>query len=460
MSDVKTVVADIEQAFDSSRYPAEFLEKYDQLECLAAGHGTETFLVKSKRREQLYVAKCYDKNLYDVVHENHILKSLSHSGLPVFADEFESDGLICIVREYIDGQPLHRYIAEHCPDSKEIIDICTQLCDILIYLHGQPAPVIHRDIKPQNVIVQSNGQVVLIDFDIARIYNREAETDTRFLGTRAYAPPEQYGFSQTDSRADIYAFGILLRYILTGSERENPNIRVYKPLERVIKKCTAFSPKERFPNAAAVKKALVKATPAAQRRKHILYVACGLAIAALCIFGGLKWWQYDHREIFTDDHTPAFVLVPSQMEDAVKYLNDEHHTDYFKIDGIANMGYMRQMLVDVYGYSQEYAFAMPPEEQKWPEENENNFYPWGLPDTEYVPRDIVVYTIVKVLWPDVVTDYSGLKDDNGEYPGVRVALAFAEKHGILKGANRPDDLTYGDIAYIIANAEKYYDRSK
>ncbi|MDD2189829.1 MAG: serine/threonine-protein kinase [Eubacteriales bacterium] len=462
MTDIKTSIDDFLTSFDDSRYPADFLSNFDMMECLANHNGTETFIVQEKGTDKKYIAKCFDKRSYKLsMAESKILHGIKHKAIPAFIREYENDELLCVIREYIEGLPLSRYQEERQPDYQTVIQIGIQLCDILAYLHNQSPPIIHRDIKPQNVIIADNGRVWLIDFDIARVYDTEANTDTQYFGTKEYAPPEQYGFTQTDCRTDIYSFGVLLRFLVTGSAKENPNIRYYRPLEKIIRKCTAFSPKERYASAEFVKNALRRANPKVQRCKHILIGACGVAIVALCIFGGVKWWQYETREVFTADHTPVFVLTEEQMTDAVNYLNEKYNTDYFKAsDDIANMGYMRQMLVDIYGYSSEYAFAMPPEEQQWPEENDNNFYPWGLPETEYVAQDIVVYTIVKILWPDVITDYSSLKDDNGEFPGIRVAVAFAEENGILDGAKRPDDLTYGDVAFIIANAEKYYDKTR
>jgi serine/threonine protein kinase len=215
MKNIKAAVADIMNSFDDT-YPAGFLEKYDQMECLASNRGTETFLVRQKGSEQLYVAKCYNKDLYSTVHESSILKSLKHSGLPAFEDEFQNDNALCIVREYIAGEPLDKYILENTLTQREITDICVQLCDILIYLHWQENPIIHRDIKPQNIIVKPDGKISLIDFDIARVYHRDTKRDTQFFGTREYAPPEQYGFSQTDARTDIYAIGIVLGWLLTG----------------------------------------------------------------------------------------------------------------------------------------------------------------------------------------------------------------------------------------------------
>lgn len=265
MNDIEAAITNIINTFDSLEYPLDFLKKYVQLECLACGHGTETFLIKQKNSEQLYVAKCYDKTFYPFVHESDILKSLSHSGLPEFVDEFHNDRMICIVREYITGESLDQYIIEKSLTKKEVIEICVQLCDILIYLHGQQNPVIHRDIKPQNIIVKPDGKINLIDFDISRVYHTDAKTDTQFLGTREFAPPEQYGFSQTDCRTDIYSLGVVMGWLLTG---ETSTKEVLGKMDRdrianVYKKCTAFSPENRFVSAAKLKAALIH-----EDRKH------------------------------------------------------------------------------------------------------------------------------------------------------------------------------------------------
>jgi predicted Ser/Thr protein kinase len=460
MNDVKAAVSDIENAFDASHFPTGFLEQYDQVECLAASHGTETFLVRQKDGEKLFVAKCYDKNIYSFVHESNILKGLNHNGLPAFTDEFQDDSTVCIVREYVEGKPLNQYIAERHPSNQEIIAIATALCDILIYLHGQQSPVIHRDIKPQNVIMKDDGQVVLIDFDIARVYNSESETDTQFFGTREYAPPEQYGFSQTDSRTDIYSFGILLRYMLTGIERENANVRIYKPLARIIKKCTAFAPKERFTSAAAVKKALLTANPKAQRKRKTLIALCSAAVIALCIFGGVKWYQYVTFDPFTEGSIPAVMTDAERVSDAVSYMKDKYGTDLFSdTESYADIGFVKTVLTDVYGYDSDYVHALPTEEGP-PQESDKNFLPWGMGDEQYVARDVMVYVAVKIYWVDKVSDYSSLKDDNGYYPGIRVAVAFAEETGILTGVGRPEDITKGEVAILLANADRVYEATK
>lgn len=459
MSDVKSLIKDIMKSFDDSAYPSGFLAKYHQLECLANSHGTETFLVKSRDSEELFVAKCYDKKLYTLVNESNILKSLKHSGLPEFADEFQNDNMVCIVREYIEGQPLSRYISENTINHKVIINISLQLCDILNYLHGREKPVIHRDIKPQNIIIKDDGKIVLIDFDISRVYNSDAENDTQFFGTKEYAPPEQYGFSQTDCRTDIYSFGVLLRFMLTGSEKENPNIHVYKPLERIIKKCTSFAPGERFKNADRLKKSLLAADPRTQRIRKFIIAVYSAAAVILVLLGGITLYRHITFDPFADGIIPAVLTDSERIEDAVSYMKNKYNTNLFNdTEANADIGFVKTVLTDVYGYDKEYVHAKP--EEGVPHESEKNFLPWGMGDEQYVDRDIMVYVAVKIYWVDKVSDYSSLKDDNGYYPGVRVAVAFAEKTGILSGVGRPQDITRGEAAILLANADRVYNTKK
>ena len=316
MRDVKTAAANILNAFDNSEYPAGFLKKYTQMECLACSHGAETFLVNSRNAGQLYVAKCYDKNFYSSVHESNILKNLHHSGLPAFKEEFRNDKMICIVREYIPGKPLDQYIMENSPTKEEIIDICAQLCDILIYLHGQEEPVIHRDIKPQNIIMKPDGTVSLIDFDISRIYHTDAKTDTQFFGTREYAPPEQYGFSQTDCRTDIYSLGVVMGWLLTGETDAGEVVRKlgHDRLVSVYRKCTAFSPENRFVSAEKLKSALIHAD--GKRKKAVLAWTAAVLSCLIFLFAGFFIGRYtDFLPTVLESHV---TFTEPMIEQAVR----------------------------------------------------------------------------------------------------------------------------------------------
>ncbi|MEN6314150.1 MAG: serine/threonine-protein kinase [Clostridiaceae bacterium] len=454
----ETIADEFLKVFDESRFPRDFLQMYEPMECMAHNQMGETLLVRDRQTGSFFVAKCYaDQSLFSSRTESELLKDLHHEGLPAFIGEYQNEAVLCVVREYAEGLPLDKYVRNGSLSEQQIISIGVQLCDILAHLHGHMPPIIHRDIKPQNIIIDQNGKVKLIDFGISRVYNKEAKADTVFFGTQEFSPPEQYGFSQTDCRSDIFSLGVVLLWMLTGEtgvEAARDKVR-NKRLYHVVRKCTAFAPKDRYAGAEAVKRALLRSRPVALKRDRILSAVAGVLAVALCVTGGVMWHNYNSREIFTEDHIPAYITSKDLVEESVEYLNEKYATDLFAAsDEITNMGYVRKLLAEVFGYDKEYAYAMPPEDSPYPHESESNFFPWGLPETESVPKDVMTYTAVKIFWPDVITDYSSLKDDNGVYPGVRVATTFAEEHGILNGINRPAHLTYGDIAAILANADK------
>ncbi len=297
-----------------SVYPPALWEGYSLIECLGAGHGTETFLVREKVSGQSYVAKCYDRSVYPLVQESSILKALRHDGIPEFCGEYQDDRMICVVRQYVEGMPLDRYMAYSAASKEKIIELCAGLLDILTYLHSLEKPVIHRDLKPQNIIVKPGGGLALIDFDIAREYREASDTDTRFLGTRPYAPPEQYGFSQTDCRTDLYAFGVLLRWMLTGETDARLAKAGDKRLDAVIRRCTAFSPEDRFASAAKVKLALLNID--GRRRRAAARAFAVFATVLICLCAGFAAGRY--TGLFAVPAGGAVRFQEPLMEQAVR----------------------------------------------------------------------------------------------------------------------------------------------
>ncbi len=445
----------IQDAYDESHYPSEFASEYSMMECLAERNGVDTFLVQNHAGDS-FVAKCYDKSIWSVT--DGILDGVSHPGLPKQLAAFENQDMLVTVREYIKGTPLDRYMKENELTEKEIIRICARLCDILACLHHRDEPIIHRDIKPQNIIVRPDESIVLIDFDIARVYRDGNDMDTRIFGTLAYAPPEQFGFSQTDCRTDIYSLGVLLRYLLTGSTKENKNVKVYRPLAKIISKCTGFAPKERFSDVTQVKKALLQANPKSQRLRAAAIAVCALTAAALLTFGGVKAYQAITYTPFTADAIPAVLSDEERIADAVSYMKVKYVTNMFDAtDDVASVGLLRRAMIELYGLERDYVYGVNTE---IPNESDEFFMPWNWADGQTVDRDVMVYATVKVHDPAIVADWSSLKDDNGYYPGLRVAVAFAEETGIVTGANRPKDITVGEMALILANADRVFEAAE
>lgn len=278
MNSNKRIIEDIEDTFNAIGYPSDFLDAYDQLECLASTNGRETFLVRNKIDGFLAVAKCFDKEIYSFALKQDVLIHLDYPGIPKIFACYENEKMSCVVREYIDGVSLDEYIHNNELSEKEKINICIKLADILVYLHSQKKPIIHRDIKPGNVIVKANGDVALIDFDIARTIKEDSEVDTVFFGTKGFAPPEQYGFEQTSQRADIYAFGVLMRFLFTGSVVKNDEAIINKRIKHIINKCTAFSPRDRYANMMLVKEELL-----GKKLKKTIILSTLLMILFVCL---------------------------------------------------------------------------------------------------------------------------------------------------------------------------------
>jgi serine/threonine protein kinase len=153
--------------------------------------------------------------------EAHMLSALSHPNLPRIQNSFSENGRAYLVMDYIEGKTLHQLIKEaqgRPLPVAQVIHYALQLCDVLGYLHQQRPPIIFRDVKPSNIMVQPDGHVFLIDFGIARFFKEEQALDTVFLGSPGYAPPEQHGLAQTNPRSDIYGLGATMHYCLTGRD--------------------------------------------------------------------------------------------------------------------------------------------------------------------------------------------------------------------------------------------------
>ena len=297
------LTAEFLSGFDNSRYPAAFSDRYETLECLSCGQSCETLLVRDKDSGKFFVAKCYEKEgLLFSLTEPEEFRRLSHPGLPAFEGEFYSASMRCVLREYISGQTLCQAKRGGSFPPEEVRSVGIELCGILRYLHSRTPPIIHRDIKPQNVIVRRDGSLALIDFGISRLYSEGARTDTIFCGTQDFSPPEQYGFLQTDCRSDIYSLGILLSWMLSG--KAEPLSAPKTPLERVIAKCTEFAPDKRFHNVSTVEKALRDTAPAVIKRIRAGLIAF-LILGAL-LFTGV-WLSGNASDISESGFTQPLI---------------------------------------------------------------------------------------------------------------------------------------------------------
>ncbi len=295
-------------------FPAALLTDYIPLELLSENELGQTFLLQQKDGVDFVIARLCDTESAHA--EAAILARLSHKGIPALLSEFEADGRTYLIREYVPGVPLSEYAVQPLAEAQAVkIGLC--LCELLAYIHSQKPPVIHRDLKPSNILIdRSTGKVSLIDFGIARSFSADAAGDTVLAGTRRFAPPEQYGFGQTDSRADIYALGVVLCWLLTGNtsvqDLHIPNRR----LARVIRKCAAFAPKDRYRSARALWRALA-ATDGKKQRKLLRAIAFLLALIAVGT-GGFALGRFTEVRPVIFYGTPYAVFSEPLVEQAVR----------------------------------------------------------------------------------------------------------------------------------------------
>lgn len=195
----------------------------------------------------------YQKDLISIYKQ---LEQIHHPNLPVIYKAVYYKGDTYVLEEYIDGKSLRELLMERIKESEEGVDyffteeevvaIINQLCQALSMLHDQDPPLIHRDIKPENIMVKPDNSIKLIDFDIARVYQVEKDNDTRVMGTREYAAPEQFGYGQTSEKSDIYSIGVLMHELLTGSLSIKNGVAYEGKLKPIIETCIQIDPKRRY----------------------------------------------------------------------------------------------------------------------------------------------------------------------------------------------------------------------
>ena len=205
--------------------------------------------------------------------EAQLLATLDHGNLPKVSDYFTEGGRHYLVMGFVQGRTLEEVLhsAPGFLAEDEVVGWAAQLCDVLAYLHSRQPPVIFRDLKPDNIMLDSEGRIKLIDFGIARLFQPGKGKDTRVMGTPGYAAPEQYGTGQTDARSDIYALGVTLHQLLTGYDpslspfnlppARNINPGLSPAVEAVIAKATQPDVTARFQTAAEMEQVLAGRAP-------------------------------------------------------------------------------------------------------------------------------------------------------------------------------------------------------
>lgn len=207
--------------------------------------------------------------------EAQVLSLLDHPNIPKVTDYFSEGNKLYLVMEFVTGDTLQKKLERQggpLPET-EVRRWAEQLLDVLDYLHRQNPPIVFRDLKPGNIMIDGTGKIKLIDFGIVRFFQPGKTADTASIGTAGYAPPEQYGKGQTDARSDLYALGATLHHLLTDRDPVltpfqfprprtlNPNVS--QTMDQVIMRALEQDRDKRWQNAHEMMQALQGTAPAA-----------------------------------------------------------------------------------------------------------------------------------------------------------------------------------------------------
>lgn len=286
--------------------------KYEILKQIGKGGMSVVYFAMDKRLNKQWAVKEIRKKgngkndeivVNSLLAEANLMKKLDHPALPRIVDIIDNGETIYIVMDYIEGESLDKILLEYGPQSEKVVlDWAKQLCDVLSYLHSQKPPIIYRDMKPANVMLKPEGNLKVIDFGIAREYKEQNLSDTTVLGTKGYAPPEQYQ-GHTDIRSDIYALGMTMHHLLTGVDPRPADytyapVRQWNPelsdgIEAIIEKCHAINPEDRYQNCSELMYDLehpdliTQDFRKKQKRRLGMFIAASALTVVMAVSGGI-----------------------------------------------------------------------------------------------------------------------------------------------------------------------------
>ncbi|MCD1260374.1 serine/threonine protein kinase [Paenibacillus athensensis] len=351
-------------------------QRYSVISILGQGGMGSVYLVEDlKLRGKLWAAKqTYHQagDYQQFIDEAEMLIKLDHPNIPGIADYFppDEDGASYLIMEYIKGRTLAELFVSagrQVPDE-DVVHYARQICDLFEYLHAfEPDPIIYRDLKPSNIMIDEQRNVKLIDFGIARTFTFGQEADTVQIGTVGFAAPEQYENKQTDHRTDLYTLGAVMYFLLSGgsywytSRVPVSHIRQDLPdeLVYVIHKLLADDPEDRFQRAADVKllltqkeekpppaEASAQTTARLMQRKLVvvggLYEGVGTTFVTLALSGLLQRYHVPHVVVEYPRNQPEYyyllrgdVSMPEQYRfPADDIMNQERRSGPVWQDGV------------------------------------------------------------------------------------------------------------------------------
>ncbi|MGN0376069.1 MAG: serine/threonine protein kinase [Suilimivivens sp.] len=275
--------------------------KYEVLKVIAQGGMGIVYLVKDLHLNKLAAVKVSKnpekiKEKEFVLREMEVLKELSHPALPGIVDFFEEGKNICLVMEYVEGITLEQYLRKFGRVEISLaVKWALELTEVLLYLHTCNPPIIYRDLKPANIMIQPDGKLKLIDFGAAFVASYGQEREQMMMGTPGYSAPEQWQNGKADKAGDIYGLGAVLHEMLTGITprqlfAERRPVREYdksipRELEKIILVCTRKRPSERYQSMEQLREALQNYGKKGKGKEWLLHISRGIGAGLFFLAG-------------------------------------------------------------------------------------------------------------------------------------------------------------------------------
>lgn len=317
-------------------------DKYEILKLIGKGGMSKVYLAMDKRLNKQWAVKEIEKDAHDenseiiiesAIAEASLIKGLDHPSIVRIVDIINGGDVIYIIEDYVEGETLKDIVDRNGPQPQQlVVDWAKQICKALEYLHTRTPAIIYRDMKPANVMLKPDGNVIIIDFGIAREHKDSNVEDTVWLGTRGYAAPEQFGGmgQQTDARTDIYCLGVTMYHLLTGKNPSEPPYEVYPirhwdphlspGLEAVIEQCTQLDPDKRYQSCIELLYALehyeengkLYIEYQKKRLRRFLYIVAAFVLMVVMGVGGIVMMNVTNNNDFDMNIMQAEKAVNSK----------------------------------------------------------------------------------------------------------------------------------------------------
>lgn len=348
--------------------------KYEILKEIGRGGMSVVYLAMDKNLNKQWAVKEIRKKgsgkndeivVNSLIAEANLMKKLDHSSLPRIVDIIDNGITIYVIMDYIEGESLDKILKANGPQPEDlVIGWAKQLCDALSYLHSQKPPIVYRDMKPANIMLKPEGNIKIIDFGIAREYKEQNLADTTVLGTKGYAPPEQYS-GQTDPRSDIFALGMTMHHLLTGVDPRNGEpyapVRQWNPelsegIEIIIDKCVEPAAEHRYQSCMDLlfdlehPDLITKGYKKKQKNKLVSFIASLVLAVSLGVIGVVldltatrvnnHDYEFNLAGTNPDSYYAAIEIIPERVDAYEKLINyyeqsEDGDSDKWKALGIA-----------------------------------------------------------------------------------------------------------------------------